>query len=79
VGDSRADGVEHRAIDTPDQDRSNNSEVYTRKGRAEVTYRLSESNGETAVTMRVEGYPPAPGFLADFFATELADYAESQQ
>jgi hypothetical protein len=57
----------------------NEYEVYTKKGRAEVTYRLGESEGETTVTMLVEGYPPAPEFLADFFETELADYAESQQ
>jgi hypothetical protein len=57
----------------------NEYEVYTKKGRAEVTYRLAGSDGETTVTMQVEGYPPAPEFLADFFATELADYAESQQ
>ncbi len=57
----------------------NEYEVYTKKGRADITYRLAESDGETTVTMQVEGYPPAPEFLADFFATELADYAESQQ
>ena len=57
----------------------NESEVYTKKGRADIPYRLAESDGETTVTMQVGGYPPAPEFLADFFATELADYAESQQ
>lgn len=57
----------------------NEYEVYTKKGRAEISYRLAEDNGETAVNMQVEGYPPAPGFLADFFATELEDYAHSQQ
>jgi len=57
----------------------NEYEVYTKKGRAEVSYRLSEADGETRVTIRVAGYPPAPAFLADFFETELADYAASQQ
>jgi hypothetical protein len=57
----------------------NEYEVYTKKGRAEISYRLTEDDGVTTVTMRVEGYPPAPEFLADFFATELTDYADSQQ
>ena len=57
----------------------NEYEVYTKKGRAEIKYRLSESEGETTVIMHIEGYPPAPAFLADFFATELEDYAHSQQ
>lgn len=57
----------------------NEYEVYTKKGRAEITYRLSEADGETEVSLRVDGYPPAPEFLAEFFETELADYAESQR
>jgi hypothetical protein len=57
----------------------NEYEVYTKKGRAEISYRLTETAGETAVTIQVEGYPPAPEFLADFFQTELSDYAQSQQ
>jgi len=58
--------------------RHNEYEVYTKKGRADVTYRL-EGDGETTVTVTVEGYPPAPEFLAEFFETELADYAGSQR
>ena len=57
----------------------NEYEVYTKKGRADVTYDLTEDDGTVTVTVTVSGYPPAPGFLADFFETELADYAESQQ
>lgn len=57
----------------------NEYEVYTKKGRAEITYRLTGEDGETAVTIKIEGYPPAPDFLADFFETELTDYAQSQQ
>jgi hypothetical protein len=57
----------------------NEYEVYTKKGRATVTYRLDETGETTAVTVTVEGYPPAPSFLADFFETELADYAGSQR
>ncbi|MFB6184294.1 MAG: hypothetical protein ABEI96_07040 [Haloarculaceae archaeon] len=56
----------------------NEYEVYTKKGRAEVSYDLA-ADGETTVTVRIEGTPPAPGFLADFFETELADYAASQK
>jgi len=57
----------------------NEYEIYTKKGRGEVTYQLTENDGQTTVTMTVEGYPPAPEFLADFFTTELSDYAQSQQ
>ena len=57
----------------------NEYEVYTKKGRATVSYRLSDEDGATTVAMSVEGYPPAPSFLAEFFETELADYAGSQR
>lgn len=57
----------------------NEYEVYTKKGRADVSYQLSGTDEETTVTIQVEGYPPAPEFLADFFETELSDYANSQQ
>lgn len=56
----------------------NEYEVYTKKGRAEISYELDDSGGETTVRVRIEGYPPAPGFLAEYFETELNDYAESQ-
>jgi len=56
----------------------NEYEVYTKKGRAEVTYRIEETDGTTTVTVRISGYPPAPAFLRDFFETELSDYAASQ-
>jgi hypothetical protein len=57
----------------------NEYEVYTKKGRADVSYRLGDQDGTTTVTVTIEGYPPAPSFLAEFFETELADYAGSQQ
>jgi len=53
----------------------NEYEVYTKKGRAEITYRLAERGEKTTVTLRISGYEPAPAFLAEFFATELEDYA----
>lgn len=55
----------------------NEYEVYTKKGRAEVAYEIGDDDPIT-VRLRIEGYPPAPAFLADFFETELADYAASQ-
>jgi len=55
----------------------NEYEVYTKKGRAEVSYEIGDDDPIT-VRLRIEGYPPAPAFLADFFETELADYAASQ-
>jgi hypothetical protein len=61
------------------QSASNNEyEIYSKKGRADVSYRLADTDGGTSVTVRIEGYPPAPSFLADFFRSELTDYAESQ-
>lgn len=57
----------------------NEYEMYTKKGRAEVTYDLDETDDETVIVrIRVEGIPPAPEFLGDFFETELGDYAASQ-
>ena len=53
-------------------------EVYTKKGRAEISYELDGDGGETVARIRIDGYPPAPSFLAEFFETELTDYAESQ-
>jgi hypothetical protein len=61
------------------QSASNNEyEIYSKKGRADVSYRLADTNEGTSVTVRIEGYPPAPSFLEEFFRSELADYAESQ-
>jgi hypothetical protein len=57
----------------------NEYEVYTKKGRAEVSYNLTENGDTTIVAIQVDGYPPAPEFLADFFQTELTEYANSQQ
>jgi len=56
----------------------NEYEVYTKKGRATVSYDLTEGE-TTTVTITVDGYPPAPAFLGEFFETELSDYASSQQ
>lgn len=56
----------------------NEYEVYTKKGRAEVRYELSDGP-PTTVTVRVTGFPPAPSFLTEFFREELADYADSQR
>jgi hypothetical protein len=57
----------------------NEYEVYTKKGRADVQYSLTESDGQTTVRVRVDGYPPAPSFLAEFFRDELDEYSTSQQ
>lgn len=56
----------------------NEYEVYTKKGRADVTYRLDDDGETTDVTVTITGHAPAPGFLADFFQTELEAYADSQ-
>ena len=57
----------------------NEYEMYTKKGRAEVSYDIQQSKGnKTNVTIKVTGIPPSPEFLADFFRTELQDYAASQ-
>jgi hypothetical protein len=57
----------------------NEYEVYTKKGRAEVTYQLSEADGNTAVMIRIIGYSQAPTFLAEFFEAELEDYSQTQE
>lgn len=56
----------------------NEYEVYTKKGRAEVSYRLSDGPPTTA-EIRIEGLSDATEFLAGFFRDELGDYAASQQ
>lgn len=56
----------------------NEYEVYTKKGRAEVSYRLSDGP-ETTVDIRITGLADATTFLAEFFRSELDDYAESQR
>jgi len=57
----------------------NEYEMYTKKGRAEVSYDIQQRKAnQTNVTIKVTGIPPSPGFLADFFRTELQDYAASQ-
>lgn len=56
----------------------NEYEVYTKKGRADVSYRLTTDDGTSTVTIRITGYPPAPDFLAEYFRTELESYAASQ-
>jgi len=57
----------------------NEYEVYTKKGRAEVTYQLSQADDGTAVTIRISGYSQAPSFLANFFESELEDYSRTQE
>jgi len=57
----------------------NEYELYTKKGRATTTYALDEGSDGTAVTIRITGYSDAPSFLADFFESELRDYAASQR
>ena len=56
----------------------NEYEVYTKKGRATVSYTLTESGSDVTVEISVVGHDPAPTFLGDFFETELTNYAESQ-
>lgn len=57
----------------------NEYDLYTKKGRAEARYTLSETVDGTAVRVTIEGYPPAPEFLREFFADELAEFSESQK
>lgn len=56
----------------------NEYEVYTKKGRGEVSYTISETDDGVAVQLTVVGYGPAAAFLAGFFETELTNYAQSQ-
>lgn len=56
----------------------NEYELYTKKGRAEASYQLQTTEDGVDIRIRISGYPPAPSFLAEFFETELAEYAASQ-
>ncbi|WP_251342733.1 hypothetical protein [Haloplanus halophilus] len=57
----------------------NEYEMYTKKGRATATYELDEDGDGTTVRVRITGYADAPAFLAEFFESELTDYAASQR
>lgn len=56
----------------------NEYEVYTKKGRGEVSYTITETEDGVTVQLTVTGYGPAAAFLAEFFETELTSYAQSQ-
>jgi hypothetical protein len=56
----------------------NEYEIYTKKGRAQVSYTVAERAEGVGVHVTIEGYAPAPRFLGEFFQTELAEYAASQ-
>lgn len=53
-------------------------EIYTKKGLAEVRPTVNESDDGVSVVIHIEGYPPAPTFLKEFFESELSEYATSQ-
>lgn len=53
----------------------NEYEVYTNKGRADVQYQLQSTEESIRVRITIEGQPPAPSFLQDYFETELTEYA----
>ncbi|WP_142860745.1 hypothetical protein [Salinigranum halophilum] len=57
----------------------NEYEMYTKKGRADVRYTLTTSDGDTTARIVIEGYEPAPSFLGDFFEEELDEFSASQQ
>jgi len=56
----------------------NEYEVYSKKGRADVRYTLSTDASTTTVRFYIEGYPPVPSFIAEFFRNELDEFSASQ-
>ncbi|OKY77357.1 MAG: hypothetical protein BTN85_2007 [Candidatus Methanohalarchaeum thermophilum] len=52
----------------------NKYEVYTKKGRAEISYKVDEEDNKTNLMIKIEGFSPAPQFLRDFFNKELNYY-----
>lgn len=57
----------------------NEYEVVTKKGRADVRYSVSSTNGTTTARIVIEGYEPTLSFLQDFFQQELNEFSASQQ
>jgi hypothetical protein len=53
-------------------------EIYTKKGLAEVRPTLQETDDGVTVRIHIDGYPPAPSFLKEFFEAELSEFATSQ-
>jgi hypothetical protein len=59
-----------KAVDEPDAE--NTYAIYSKKGRARVSYDISPRNHETTLSITIEGYGDAPGFLREYFEKELA-------
>lgn len=53
-------------------------EVYSKKGRADLRFDLSETDGDTHVEIEVRGHSPALEFLAAYVEDELDAFAASQ-
>lgn len=53
--------------------------IYTRKGKVKVKYRIKEQKNKVKIIINLEGIPPAPEFLKNFFEEELEEYEVSQK
>lgn len=58
-----------KAVEDPEKD--DTYAVYTKKGRATVSYNIIPRDDGTALEVRIEGYGEATEFLRDFFEEEL--------
>lgn len=45
--------------------------VYTKKGRAEISYQVRNKDGGVELDVTIEGFGDAPGFLKEFIEDEL--------
>jgi hypothetical protein len=45
--------------------------VYTKKGRAEISYQVRSNNESVELDVTIEGFGDAPGFLEEFIQDEL--------
>lgn len=53
-------------------------EVYTNKGRADVSLDVRAADDGTAVTVRISGHPPVLDYLTSYVETELSEFAASR-
>lgn len=58
-----------KAVDDPKGERT--YAIYTKKGRAEVSYDITERGDEILLDIEIEGYGEATEFLREYFQEEL--------
>jgi hypothetical protein len=59
-----------KAVDETDE--KNTYAVYSKKGRAKISYDIYSHGDDTVLSVTIEGYGSAPEFLREYFEEELS-------